>query len=216
MLSDLRPKARVFRIACLIAAAVAASLVCALCFLQIDQAVAQYINRSGRPEWASAAQMMTVLSACGLFILALGLVHRHFASGEQKISKDELILGFASVILALACVELLKFVFGRIGPEEYLATGAYGFHYLNLSVEPGHSFPSEYGALAGAIAGLVWTMAPTYRPTIFVLALLLPGSQILIGTHFVSDIVAGLAIGALAPSLMRDVLPASPVTPNSR
>jgi membrane-associated phospholipid phosphatase len=216
MQSDPRPNARVFRISCLIAAAIAALLVCALCFLRIDQAVAQYINRSGRPEWASAAQIVMVLSACGLFILAFGLVLRHLASGEQEVSKNELILGFASVILALACVELLRFVFGRIGPEEYLATGAYGFQYLSLGVEPSRSFPSEYGVLAGAIAGLVWPMAPTYRPTIFVLALLLPGSQILVGTHFVSDIVAGLAIGALAPSLMRDVLPASPAASNSR
>jgi membrane-associated phospholipid phosphatase len=194
-------------------AVVVASLTCTFCFFYIDQPVAQYINRSETPEFALAAQIFVVLNACALFILALGLVYRHFAYGEQKVTRDQLILALASIVLALVCVELLKFLFGRIGPEEYLATGAYGFRYL--SVQPGHSFPSEYGALSGAIAGLLWTMAPTYRPTTLLLALLLPASQLLIGTHFVSDIVAGLAIGALASSLMRELLPTSSTTPNN-
>lgn len=153
-----------------------------------------------------AVQIVDALSACGLFILALGLVYWHFASGEQKQSRCMLISAFASAVLAIACVELLKFVFGRIGPQEYVMTGAYGFHYL--STQPGHSFPSEYGALAGVTSALLWTVTPNYRPTIFLLALLLPSTQFLAGTHFVSDIVAGLAIGALAFNCVHELFTA--------
>ena len=203
-----------FRLACFVVAAVVAILTCALCFLEVDRPVAQYISRYGNPEWALAAQMLAGLSACGLFVLAVSLVHRHLLSGEQKRSRDQLIVAFVSAVLAIVCVELLKFVFGRIGPDEYLTTGAYGFRYL--SAQPGHSFPSEYGALAGLAAALLWTNTSIYRPTICLLALLLPASQLLMGTHFVSDIVAGLVIGALAFICVREVFSGSLPGPTNR
>lgn len=193
---------RAFRITRFVVGAIAATLACAFCYLEIDRPVAQLIGRYETPNWALAVQIIDALSACGLFVLALGLIFWHFVSGEQKPSQNTLVSAIASAVLAIACVELLKFVFARIGPQEYLTTGAYGFRYL--SSQPSHSFPSEYGALAGSAATLLWTIVPSYRPTILLLALLLPSTQVLAGTHFASDVIAGLAIGALIFSCMRE------------
>lgn len=88
------------------------------------------------------------------------------------------------------------------------------------SLRDRHSFPKlgtkvEYGALAGLAAALLWTNASIYRPTICIVALLLPAGQLLMGTHFVSDIVAGLAIGELAFSCVRKVFSSSLAGPNN-
>jgi len=55
------------------------------------------------------------------------------------------------------------------------------------------------------VAAVLWTIAPTYRPTIVLLAIILPGSELLVGTIFVSDIIAGLTIGVLTSMVISEL-----------
>jgi hypothetical protein len=104
-----------------------------------------------------------------------------------------------SVSGAILFVEIVKVTVFRADVSEYLAVGAYGFRYPGFTYNSDlSSFPSEYGAISGAITVTLCKMMPSYRPTLILLAFLLSGGQIITGVDFVSDILSGLAIEILS------------------
>lgn len=61
-----------------------------------------------------------------------------------------------------------------------------------------HSFPSSHAAMAGAGAVALSAYAPVATPLFATLALLMAASRVYLAVHHVSDVVAGLAVGACA------------------
>jgi len=105
-----------------------------------------------------------------------------------------------SVAVALTLCEALKVVFGRTGPETYdgnpswIRDGVYGFFPFHTGV--GYAFfPSEHAAVVSAFAGVLWQRVRALR--VFWLALTV---SVMVGLyaadwHWISDIIAGLALG---------------------
>jgi len=60
------------------------------------------------------------------------------------------------------------------------------------------SFPSSHAAMAGAGAVALSAYAPVASPLFATLALLMAASRVYLAVHHVSDVVAGLAVGACA------------------
>jgi membrane-associated phospholipid phosphatase len=60
------------------------------------------------------------------------------------------------------------------------------------------SFPSSHAAMAGAGAVALSAYAPVATPLFATLALLMAASRVYLAVHHVSDVVAGLAVGACA------------------
>jgi len=58
------------------------------------------------------------------------------------------------------------------------------------------SFPSSHAAMASAGAIALSVYAPVLSPLFATLAVLMAASRVHIGVHHVSDVVAGLAVGA--------------------
>ena len=58
------------------------------------------------------------------------------------------------------------------------------------------SFPSRHAAMAGAGALALSAYAPVATPLFATLALLMAASRVYLAVHHVSDVVAGLAVGA--------------------
>jgi membrane-associated phospholipid phosphatase len=58
------------------------------------------------------------------------------------------------------------------------------------------SFPSSHAAMAAAGAVALATYAPAAWPLFATLAILMAASRVYIAVHHVSDVVAGLAVGA--------------------
>ena len=58
------------------------------------------------------------------------------------------------------------------------------------------SFPSSHAAMAGAGAVALSAYAPVASPLFATLALLMAASRVYLAVHHVSDVVAGLAVGA--------------------
>lgn len=58
------------------------------------------------------------------------------------------------------------------------------------------SFPSSHAAMAGAGAVALSAYAPVGTPLFATLALLMAASRVYLAVHHVSDVVAGLAVGA--------------------
>ncbi|HET6174788.1 MAG TPA: phosphatase PAP2 family protein [Gaiellales bacterium] len=58
------------------------------------------------------------------------------------------------------------------------------------------SFPSSHAAMAGAGAIALSVYAPAFWPLFATLAVLMAASRVYLAVHHVSDVVAGLAVGA--------------------
>ena len=73
----------------------------------------------------------------------------------------------------------------------------YGFVPLFPKDKTGQSMPSRHCFSAAAIAATVWYVLPPLGAVLAVLAVIIAVSRVVTGVHFVSDVLAGLAFGAV-------------------
>jgi undecaprenyl-diphosphatase len=103
---------------------------------------------------------------------------------------------FAICILILAGIVLaIKFIVRRQRPE-----GEWGAIYRNT--DP-HSFPSGHAARAAMLAGLCWALG--IQPLAWILTLWVPLvslARVMMGVHYIVDVVAGWFLGLLLVPVM--------------
>ena len=108
---------------------------------------------------------------------------------------------FAFSILTLAIIVLMvKFIVRRQRPE-----GEWGAIYRNT--DP-HSFPSGHAARAVMLAGLCWALG--IQPLAWILTLWVPLvslARVMMGVHYLVDVVAGWLLGLLMVPVMMVIQP---------
>jgi undecaprenyl-diphosphatase len=113
---------------------------------------------------------------------------------------------FASVAAAAIAVNLVKQIIGRARPvlferDGWLAFDPFNFDYANAS------FPSGHATTAGAVTMAAMLILPRFRWPILAAGLLIALSRVVVGAHYPSDTIAGLALGAgIAYALARFLL----------
>lgn len=116
---------------------------------------------------------------------------------QLKLAK---INGYAWFLIATVAIsgivgQLLKFVIGRARPKFFLE---YGSHYFQHFHKPGYDFASMPSGHAITVAaffmGLVY-LAPRLRVLWIVCAVAVAISRIVLGSHYPSDVIFGLAVG---------------------
>lgn len=101
---------------------------------------------------------------------------------------------FFSVGGAAIVTNILKQLIGRGRPvtfdqDGWLSFDAFTFDYANASFPSGHSTTAGAAIMVGAL------IFPRFRAPIVIVGLLVAGSRVVVGAHFPSDTVAGLAVG---------------------
>lgn len=126
----------------------------------------------------------------GFFVLVL--MTSLFLWQERK--RDYIVPLWASVILSLAAVGILKFLFFRMRPFDLL-----GFE--NLIYASGSSFPSGHAAAVFSTLAILDKEFPRFKIFWLAFACLVGFSRIYTGVHYFSDVVfsalLGLSIGLL-------------------
>ncbi len=108
---------------------------------------------------------------------------------------------FAGIALLAALVMTIKFIVRRRRPE-----GEWGGIYRNT--DP-HSFPSGHAARAFMIAALASGLGPSWLAlALWIWAPLVSLARVAMGVHYVSDIVAGIAVGIIVGLLGLQAMPA--------
>lgn len=100
-----------------------------------------------------------------------------------------------SVLLAGLVVNLMKPMIGRARPSLYPELGAYHLDPWTFQTRFA-SFPSGHSSVAGAAAMGLALLFPALRVPALILALWLATTRVFVGSHFMSDVFAGLMIGA--------------------
>jgi membrane-associated phospholipid phosphatase len=90
---------------------------------------------------------------------------------------------------------VLKFIFGRETPDDYLRSGIDAFRWFQGS--PFDSFPSGHAVQIMSVGTVLLLAYPTKRWVWIVLMGLGLLALVLGNWHFVSDVVAGASFGAL-------------------
>jgi lipid A 4'-phosphatase len=134
---------------------------------------------------------------------------------------------FSGIAVSGILVDILKVIVGRPRPKLLFSAGSYEFSWIGLSADH-WSFPSGHAATAAALMAALWCLWP--QPVLFyaVGAALVAASRVVMGAHYLSDVVMGGFIGvvvtrALAVAFERGRLPfrlrphaaADPVLPPS-
>ena len=100
-----------------------------------------------------------------------------------------------------ACLSLaLALLIGRERPFQEVASGVMAWIPAPASL---HSFPSTHSAMAWAWASSASWLARSYAWLWVLVAALISLSRVLVGVHYLSDVVGGLCIGVLAFFLVR-------------
>ncbi len=101
------------------------------------------------------------------------------------------LLAGAGVVVAYAVSEVIKLVVQEERPCRTAPS-------LAQCPEPGDwSVPSNHSVIAGSSAMAIWAMHRTLGWVAAVCALSAAASRVVVGVHYVHDVLAGLALGAL-------------------
>jgi membrane-associated phospholipid phosphatase len=107
---------------------------------------------------------------------------------------------FVAIALPGLAVTIVKRLIGRVRPS---VTGP--FAYVPFSWRPDYaSMPSGHAttAFAAAIAlGAIW---PRARPLLWLYAVVIAASRVIIAAHYPSDVIAGAVVGGFAALLVRN------------
>ena len=107
---------------------------------------------------------------------------------------------------AVAAEHILKQIFGRGWPDPtFVRDHLYGFHFLHGETH-WDSFPSGTAAVSVAVLAVLWDRKPGWQIGSLLIVILLLAAVILGNYHWLSDVIAGVYLGALigraTPSLL--------------
>jgi membrane-associated phospholipid phosphatase len=153
------------------------------------------ISDFGRSGW--------FLWPIGLVLLALAALMRPAIGRITNLVAATIVVRLGFIFLAIGIpglvVAIVKRLIGRVRPSDLGP-----FHYVPFAWRPDYaSFPSGHStaAFAAAVAvGAVWRRA---RPVMWIYAVLVAASRILIAAHYPSDVLAGAFVGISSALLIR-------------
>jgi len=100
---------------------------------------------------------------------------------------------FLSVALSGILGNIVKRIVGRARPPLFDAEGA--FHFKSFSGHLYESFPSGHATTDGAMAMAMAVLFPRYRVAFFLVGGFLALTRIMVGAHYLSDVIAGYSFG---------------------
>jgi membrane-associated phospholipid phosphatase len=178
------------------------ALVAILVAFRFDQSLAQAMADIS-PRLKKVAVLVSWFGKGGVILFPTGLLI--LFSMFMKIARPDredwldpilraLIVVFVIVAAAGLADDLLKVIFGRARPYLWLAGDRSGFHPFRFKSEF-NSFPSGHTTTSFAAAIAFSALFPRLRIAFFLVATAIGISRIMQDVHYLSDVIAGAALG---------------------
>lgn len=145
---------------------------------------------------------LSYLPNCLIYVSATLLFGMLFSLKLSQLNKNsKVILAiFISTCAAIVFVKIFKFLFGRIGPEYWIANqldqNAYGFYLFRGASKLFQDFPSGHSAVGFAAAAVIGSAYPKFRWVSVLLGISVFISLLGTNSHFLGDCIAGAFLGA--------------------
>lgn len=166
--------------------------------MNFDYQVFQWINQFAgkQPMLDEIVLLFSKYGGFGLFALFL-LVLWFRKEGNQQENRKTVLLAVIVALLAMGINQLIGAFYFRPRP--------FAHHLVNLLVDKSidSSFPSDHATVGFSLAFSVWLRNRKFGYGFLVLACLLAGSRIFVGTHYPLDVLGGAGTSILAILLVK-------------
>ena len=165
-----------------------------------DIEIAERISDYTSPQVEQIAKILT-WGADEHVVCALAagwwLYCRHRSARDRTDSNHILLTTVAATLLP----HLLKSIFDQKRPDRLMIRGH--LHGVPFSGKPLDAFPSGHAIHVGALASAAAELPPAKRNLVWSIGAALVLTRIVLLAHWTSDVIAGLAIGAVVERLLR-------------
>ncbi len=179
----------------------------------IDRPLAEAM-RNLSDETHAALQVVTHMGDSKYILVTLVLVLPFLFAARQALEEGSLrrmlTWGVQSVLFLFVAiagsglfVDFLKGVVGRTRPKLWFEAGEYGFAPFTFAAHDFNSMPSGHSNTALAFATALGFFFPRLRPYLFIGATVAASSRVIIGAHYLSDVLVGGLIGVLTTLWLR-------------
>ena len=146
----------------------------------------------------------TLLAASFLALGAFALRHRErnrFTRERLTVLAQRAVFFLLTIAISGIAVQVLKHVIGRARPKLIEQWGTLSLHPFTWPNNYA-SFPSGHTTSAFAAATALSLMVPPLRWPMFLCAIAIGLSRIVVGAHYPSDVLAGAALGTVVTLLL--------------
>jgi membrane-associated phospholipid phosphatase len=131
---------------------------------------------------------------------ALLFLYFYYAKRNLRHSYHALFL-FSTVALSGIVADIIKVIAGRFRPSMLFDHGLYGFDLFHIKSAM-TSFPSGHTATAFALAMYISLYWPKWALAGWIMAVAIGLSRIMTTAHYLSDVIAGIAVGILSVKVL--------------
>jgi membrane-associated phospholipid phosphatase len=167
---------------------------------KLDRRVAKAVARNASPAIEVPSRLLTwVADEHVLLAISAGLwLAAHAGANRERQQTDHLML---SVVATSILPHLLKRLIDQERPDRRVVHGRR--HGIPRSGKPYDAFPSGHAMHVGAVASAVSWAFPKSAPIAWALGGLVAATRIVLLAHWMTDVLAGLTIGALVERCLR-------------
>jgi undecaprenyl-diphosphatase len=167
---------------------------------RLDERIANAISSHTGPAYEKTAEVLSWgADEHVLMALAAGFwLYAHIGGPRERAHSKHLLLTTAVVTLL---PHVLKSIFDQERPDRRTVLGH--LRGVPLTGEPLDAFPSGHAVHVGALASAATELPPTQRNAVWAIGAVLVATRVVLLAHWLSDVLAGLAIGAVVERLLR-------------
>ncbi len=161
-------------------------------FLDIPLTI--YCHHLSNPLILKLAQIVTQLGYGKYYLGFSASAFIVFYILNRPKSAAKALFFLASIVFTGIICDILKIIFSRARPVELFQNHLYGLYFFHFSSKM-WSFPSGHATTAATImiaASLFW---PRLWPAFVTAMLVIAASRVIIGVHYLSDVMIGLYLG---------------------
>ena len=189
--------------AVIISAGVTAVLVI-LFFVGFDKPIAREIHNEPGLMYSYYVQVPTHFGKSTWYLIATAGLFVMFMLTRNRLWAYRCLFIFVTIAASGIAVNVIKPILARSRPFPLVDDGEYGFQFLQLGYYTA-SFPSGHACTIAALCTAMYLLFPKWKYLWLLLALGVAATRVLCGAHFVSDVIAGLYLGALTTFLLERV-----------
>lgn len=177
-------------------------LFCLVSFFFFDKPLTLFFHRLDTGLWHSTWETITRAGQSEWYLVGGLLLYAGFWKWNRRISVKGLFL-FSTVAVSGLAADLVKIVLCRARPTLFLQQGIFGFDLFGWHFDYAwQSFPSGHSATALSAALSLSLLFPRFRPAFIIAGVTVAASRVVLCQHYLSDIVAGSALGVATTALL--------------
>jgi hypothetical protein len=167
---------------------------------QLDHQVAKAVVRNASPALERPARLLTwAADEHVLYLVAGGLwLAARMGDEQERRQTDHLVL---SVVATAILPHLLKRLIDQERPDRSMVHGRR--HGIPRSGKANDAFPSGHAMHVGAVVSAVSWAYPKWAPIAWCVGGVIAATRIVLLAHWTTDVLAGLAMGALVERCLR-------------